>query len=829
MRRKKVNAFNMTMRDMFKMNTIKNRRSSIYNKKETLSMKENLNNILLRRRSSVYIEPDVLKISDESKEGKKILIDVCKKNLASAGFKISENLENGLMNASLEEIVNISKQLSSFVSTRLGADVEYHPMYHGFPASVLERSDVQLYIDAFVYALSGFTILPYDPENLVRSKEIEEAADYLSQKYGWMKHMIENTADPEKLDDPVIIDAANKKDIHDIAKNLMSSQVAFSQEDKADLLVMMQNLDGFETAIPEKIPNKENLVFLASKYEDAESMKGKNPFISKLETPVDLMRYIVTVSGGDPTMKNIVPIKNFSRSNAREIALSFIKMKNVERDVYSRRELFKRISERCHFRTILKGMPENKRMQKLLDNVYQKTGERSFTSGRDHLLTNENDFQKLVEHYKKNPGQMGKDLRMLAGLAEKLPNKENNIRILAENLKENAWKMSTMNLLKVNAFLKRTSEELPFRVFSPNKGMSNLYAVENTERPLTKETVEKLSETITDVLKERYKEKRPLGKVYIDKSLQGIKVPVQQRLASEKSAGLSYGSRFDLKKDTNILRTYIWWTNNEKYPENPVDIDLSARIYNKDLNTMVDISYYDLKNSFGVHSGDLRDGGNPNGKGAAEFIDIDLNKLKECNGAYVMFSARIYYGESFSETPCKFGWMQSEKTPEKLFDISKAERAIDITSNTERDNVMLLDVEKMRMIWMDRAVIDKDMKGLIRENNNISHAIPDSVEAYRALHNTVPGLYDLIEIHAAARGDEIVDDPKKADTIFTLNKVDPKNYPDAKEFICAFDADVILGDLVPDTLNEKDKEYFEKEKESDELLIDNSNEEIEID
>lgn len=32
-------------------------------------MKENLNKILLRRRSSVYVEPDVLKISGESKEG----------------------------------------------------------------------------------------------------------------------------------------------------------------------------------------------------------------------------------------------------------------------------------------------------------------------------------------------------------------------------------------------------------------------------------------------------------------------------------------------------------------------------------------------------------------------------------------------------------------------------------------------------------------------------------------------------------------------------------------------------------------------------------------
>ena len=163
-----------------------------------------------------------------------------------------------------------------------------------------------------------------------------------------------------------------------------------------------------------------------------------------------------------------------------------------------------------------------------------------------------------------------------------------------------------------------------------------------------------------------------------------------------------------------------------------------------------------------------------------------------------------------------FGWMQDEKTPKKLFDISKAERAIDITSNTERDSVMLVDIENMQVIWMDRAVLDRGMKDMLRGNTNISCAIPDSVEAYRAIHNTVPELYDLINLHAEARGSEIVNDPKEADAIFTLNRVDPKDYPDTKEFLCAFDADKILGDLVPDELNNKDKEYFEKEREEEE-------------
>ena len=776
--------------------------------------KEKLNDILFRRRTAVYVEPDILKKSDGFDDGKYILINLCKSNLAEAGYTISEDLEKSLMTASLEEIVEISKELSNFVKDTLGADVEYHSMYPGFPESVKNRSEMQLFLEAFIYAASNFTILPYDP---ARKEDVEKNAEALIKEKKWAREMLNSHKDPSMLKDPVVINAAEKGEVYDIAKNLMSSQVSFSPDDKEDLKTILEvNKEDFEKSIPEKIPNKENLTWLASYYE-TEHPDRKNLFIPKLNTAVDLMRYIVAVSGEETGLNDhSVQIRNFSKASSRQLALAFAKIKNAEKDIYAKRELFKRISERCHFRTILKNRPENARMQKLLDNVYQKTGERSFASERDRLLINDNDFQKLVEHYKKNPGQMGKDLRMLAGLAENLPNKEDKIRFLAENLKENAYKMSTMNLLKVNAFLKGSTEELSFRIFTPNKGMSNLYAVENTGRPLTKETVEKLSEAITDVLKERYKEKRPLGKVYIDEELHGIKIPVQQRLASKKSTGLSYGSKFDLKKDTNILRTYIWWTNSEKNPRFPVDIDLSARIYDKDLKAIGDISFYSLKNFFGVHSGDLRDGGYPNGKGAAEFIDIDLNKIKEGNGAYVMFSAKIYYGKSFDDTPCKFGWMQDEKTPKKLFDISKAERAIDITSNTERDSVMLVDIENMQVIWMDRAVLDRGMKDMLRGNTNISCAIPDSVEAYRAIHNTVPELYDLINLHAEARGSEIVNDPKEADAIFTLNRVDPKDYPDTKEFLCAFDADKILGDLVPDELNNKDKEYFEKEREEEE-------------
>ena len=47
--------------------------------------KEKLNDILFRRRSAIYVEPDILKKSEGFDDGKYILINLCKSNLAEAG------------------------------------------------------------------------------------------------------------------------------------------------------------------------------------------------------------------------------------------------------------------------------------------------------------------------------------------------------------------------------------------------------------------------------------------------------------------------------------------------------------------------------------------------------------------------------------------------------------------------------------------------------------------------------------------------------------------------------------------------------------------------
>lgn len=77
-------------------------------------------------------------------------------------------------------------------------------------------------------------------------------------------------------------------------------------------------------------------------------------------------------------------------------------------------------------------------------------------------------------------------------------------------------------------------------------------------------------------------------------------------------------------------------------------------------------------------------------------------------------------------------------------------------------------------------------------------------------------------LHVEARG-ELVSNPKEADTLFTVERVAREDFPDAKEFLCAYDTADILGDLVTDELSVKDIEYFkaleEAQREAERIAV----------
>ena len=791
------------------------------------SHEKQLNQILLKRRNAVMLDP-----ASKGPENsyKKALVATLGKNIESLGYKLSKSLADELMTQPEQNIIDIAKEIEKTLKERIGADVEYRPMYPNFPESVMARSDVQLYMDALIYAYSDFTILPYDPPAEVAVKE-----------------------EAQKMSKLKTIELGNYKMVKEIAKNLLSSQVAFSPEDKEDLLEIGKDTDQIRSMIPEKIPNKENLIWLTSEYMDKVS-KTNNPFLDKITSAKDIMRLLVTRGGGDPSLTNIGKLKRVSRAEANAYASKIASLHNAEKELYSQRQLFKYIANINHFRN-----SKDPNVHKLLDRIYNNTMERSFSAQRDQMIKS-GDFSGLVNLYASAPGQMGADMTRLVRIAADQENRDLARATLCTSFRLNASKMSTLNLLKIDEALKIGEEERDYNVYSANKGLSNPYMKEETRSPLPRDLTTPIRNIISYELQERYKEKRPLGKVYIEPALKGVKIPSQQRTDSKGSIGLTFGSQFDLKKDTNKIRTFIHWTNKED--RDYIDIDLSATFYNKDFEPMHNLYYGDMVavndevdydsyryNSdydvYAVHSGDMRNGGPKDGPGVAEFIDVDLEKLKKAlpDVKYCMFTVNVYAGESFRDTPCKFGWIQdndsiktvmekakaeldngdgefgwmceSKSEAKKLYDESKAERAVDVNANSSRSIPIILDVENAKVIWMDRSPDRSSDR--YRINNVLTYSESLKAEALRAVNCSTPNLYTLLSAHAMARADEIVSDPKEADTIFTVDRVDKEEYENASEFLSAYDVDEILGDYLSDQLSDKDVQYFQELHEAEKI------------
>lgn len=796
---------------------------------------ENMNKILLRRRNAVIINAK----EPYADAYTKALVATLGKNLETMGYTLSKSLAEELSKLPVQELIDNAKVIENEIKGRLGADVEYHPMYPNFPNSVIGRSDAQLFFDALVYAYSDFTVLPFDPPQEVKAKE--QAAEIAKLK---------------------VIDLGDINMTKDIAKNLMSSQVAFSPDDKEDLMEISENMKSIKSMIPDKIPNKENLVWLTSEYMDKVSKK-ENPFLDKITSAKDILRLMVVRGGGDASLVDVQKLKRVSRTEAYAYARKLATMPHAERDLYTQRNLFKYLANINHFRNL-----KDLNVQRMLDRVYNKTMERSFLSERDKCIT-EKDFGKLMAMYSTSPGQMGSDVIRLARLATEQEDYNLAKASLCSAFRANAKKMSTLNLLRIESVLKANEEEREFNVYSPKKGLANPYIKEEKREPLPTDLSEALKNIAKEELEDRYKEKRPLGKVYIEKGLSEIKIPTQQRTNSKGSTGLAFGSAFDLKDDSKKIRSFVHWTNKDK---EPIDVDLSVTFYDKDFKKLDDLYYGNLVAKrtlpgnqslawrckygklrpgeegeyspyrpnidytvYAVHSGDMRNGGPRGGKGAAEFIDVDLDRLKESlpTVRYFMFTVNIYHGNSFADTPCKFGWMQDDesiektmdlaedgwahkyKTNRKLFDVTKADRAIEVNTNGTRSIPLIFDVEKEKFIWMDRNPLARSNYGII--NNNIVYGNSLRAEAYRAINCMTPDLYTLLEHHIAARAGEITEDPKEADTVFTVERANPEDFPNASAFFCAYDQDMILGDLISDELTDADKAYYEELQEAERI------------
>ena len=245
--------------------------------------------------------------------------------------------------------------------------------------------------------------------------------------------------------------------------------------------------------------------------------------------------------------------------------------------------------------------------------------------------------------------------------------------------------------------------------------------------------------------------------IYIDPQLYHIPLPIGDRSNNVHDFNATLmGTRFPL--EGNEIRLFMQW--GKDLPAQHLDMDLSCRIVYKD---RTDICYFHNLTTLGCqHSGDIRS--IPDKVGTAEYINIDVNTLRQHKAKYVLFTCNAYSCGALSPN-LVVGWMDSKhkmKVSERTgvaYDPSAVIHQVRITQPLQKGLLFgVLDVETKEIIWMELP-----FQGQVAQALSIS-----GVKTLLEKLNSKLTIGNLLTIKAEAQGLQIEMDPALADEAYDM-------------------------------------------------------------
>ena len=245
--------------------------------------------------------------------------------------------------------------------------------------------------------------------------------------------------------------------------------------------------------------------------------------------------------------------------------------------------------------------------------------------------------------------------------------------------------------------------------------------------------------------------------IYIDPQLYHIPLPIGDRSHNVHDFNATLmGTRFPL--EGNEIRLFMQW--GKDLPAQHLDMDLSCRIIYKDRK---DICYFGQLTTLGCqHSGDIRS--IPDKVGTAEYINIDVNTLRQHKAKYVTFVCNAYSCGALSPN-LVVGWMDSKykmKVSERTgvaYDPSAVIHQVRITQPLQKGLLFgVLDVEAKEIIWMELP-----FQGQVAQALSIS-----GVNALLEKLNSKFTIGNLLKLKAEAQGLQIENDPTLADEVYDM-------------------------------------------------------------
>lgn len=675
------------------------------------------NSIYIRRKGKIYLDKGNNNLSDD-------YIFNLLKNIESLGFTFSPELVEIVKTLSVERLKTFYKQLISDLKENVGAYVEFKPMYPNFPEQIKETSEEELYTNAFWHYLGdwmGRRILPN-----YEKKQREPLKDKVDLK---------------------VLELGNKDDFNSIVTRLLSAKTSVSETDKKDIewFVKTYNSKIFDFT-PTEISLKENVAFyigclLTNNIEAELSIK------QHVKTATDVLRIAVAISNGDISLAENTKFKNISKRNRKLLLQTLESIGNITEDMLRNKNRWKRLGEKLHPFEYKKRFPK---CFEAFDIIRNDKPFETFNSKIEKSLI-QKDIALTSSLLKARAGEFARRLDNLIRLSD-------NPEILLSEFQKIASSVSTPVLLQVKTHFNERNKARELRVFFPKGNVGKAKAIDNNLPAIDEKICQEIVSICDKTLIEKFKNYKPLGKVFIDESLKNYTVPFAQRSASKALKTISRGSKIDLPGGETI-RFFIYW----KDGNNRTDLDLSALALDTDSCYKMEIAYYNLKEVGGYHSGDITSA--PDGE--SEFIDIEISKCLKQGIRYVLMSVNSFTNQPYCDLPICFAGFMVRQFPNsgEIYDPLTVENKFDLTANTRIAIPLIIDLYEKKVIWTDLS-----LKGNPSTNNNVHNNLSSTTIINKSMTTLVkPNLYDLLTLHIKARGERTLE-IKEANTIFATDK-----------------------------------------------------------
>lgn len=741
-----------------------------------------LDKILLRRKHSVMFEP--VDMAYEQSKTEKALVVSGLKNVQALGFTFSKELLEKAFHFTKDEFTAFYGFLIPALKELVGADVTYNPMYPNFPQQVAEASDIELFINAIVHYWSFGTLMPEYEKN--------ERLPLI---------------DDNKM---AVLSVGNHDDLMTVFTNLVESKTSISEQDKEDIETIVLACPDYTTYLPDTIPLKENVAFVGKLIIEKAPIKSADSISKYFKTATDVLRLVTALSDGDISLASKTKYRNLRRVERRMIMDLLAGCGNITEDLFRYQYEWIRVAEILHPFEYKKVKYNN---VNAAFNTLRNEKKPLMFAGKVQAAITAKDMREAATLLKARPGEFARQL-------DKLIRDADNPNYIVNCFKEVATEISTPVLLQVRQhFIGRMeNNNQPVRVFFPKGNLAKAMVIKNELPEINSNVCKNVARICREALIEQYKEKDFLGKVYIDEDFKNYLVPFSQRSASKAVKTIVRGSKLPIKEDATAVRGFIWWTNTDNtrnsWDEGRVDIDLSATIHDENWQYVDRVSYTQLRSAKyrAYHSGDITNGGNVNGDGVAEFIDVEIDAVAKNAGRYIAFQVYSFTHQNFSTLPnCRFGWMEREDVNSgEIFEPKTVEMKIDLTADSTVAIPVIFDCVERKFIWCDMNL--QNASSRFYGNNLESNLHGVTATCYGLTHLNKANIYDLVMMNAIARG-SIVTDRNEADIIFSndttvpyeivneLDEVTGTTKPVVKEkpevpIITAFDTDYFMGQLL---------------------------------